>query len=252
MGRWLSGEKGLDRRQTIWFFASYQQTAGTTVVNQGATIRGNVLNFQGGTLGGAGTINAAVNNSSGLVSPGMSPGILTLGASNAYTQSVAGMLSIELGGLTPGTQYDQLAVTGPASLDGELNVSLVNGFVPNPGDRFTILSCASRTGTFPVKNGTNLGNGLALVPLYSNTNLVLVASNTTVLQPVIGFARVGAQRNSFQLSWPSVIGQPYQVEYSSDLVRWFVLSNVTATGTSTSVIDPTPISGVAMRSYRLH
>src|ERR1022692_1016439 len=233
--------------QTINFQAAYQQVSGSTIVSSNTTLIGSLLNIQGGTLGGSGMINAGVTNS-GTVSPGMSPGVLTIGSGNGFTQSVAGILSIELGGLATGAQYDQLAVSGRVSLNGSLNISLVNGFTPNPGDRFTILTCASRTGTFPVKDGDYLGNGLALVPLYSSTNVVLVASNVTVLQPLIGFARAG---NSFQLTWPAVLGQPYQVEYSANLFNWFVLSNFTAAGTTASMIDPTPIPGVPARFYRL-
>ena len=199
-------------------------------------------------LGGAGTINAEVNNSSGVVSPGLSPGLLTVMGGNTFTQAVAGTLKIELGGLTAGTQYDQLAVSGIASLGGSLNVSLVNGFTPNPGDKFTILTCASRNGIFPVKNGALLNNGLVLLPLYSNTNVVLLATNLTVLQPSLSFAQNG---NNLQLSWSSLIGQPYQIEYSGDLQQWFVLSNLVATAVNSSVIDQTPIPGVPKRFYRL-
>jgi hypothetical protein len=90
-----------------------------------------------------------------------------------------------------------------------------------------------------------------LVPVYSTTNVVLVVSNVTVLRPVIGFARAGPQGNSAQVSWPTVIGQPYQVEYSSDLSQWFVLSNFTALATGFTLIDPTPIPGTPKRFYRL-
>jgi hypothetical protein len=134
------------------------------------------------------------------------------------------------------------------NLGGSLNVNIVNGFVPSVGQQFNILACAARTGTFPVKDGMRLGPNLALVPVYSSTNVVLVVSNITALQPAIAFAEIGG--NS-RLMWPSVIGQPYQVEYSADLNQWFVLSNLTAASASTAVIDPTPISGVPRRFYRL-
>lgn len=239
---------------SVNFPYTFQQTSGRTIVGPGATFTGSGgVNLLGGTLGGAGTISGPVTNS-GVVRPGMSPGILTLAPvyGTSYTQSVAGILNIELGGPTPGTQYSQLAAAGvPVSLGGSLDVSLVNGFVPSPGQEFTILTCGSRTGTFPVLNGTYLGNGVALVPVYSNTNVVLVVSNVTTLQPPIAFARVGPLGNNLQLTWPTIIGQRYQVEYSSDLFQWFVLSNFIASATSASALDPTPIVGVPKRFYRL-
>lgn len=39
-------------------------------------------------------------------------------------------LKIELGGASPGSQYDQLHVIGDVTLDGTLAVSLINGFAP--------------------------------------------------------------------------------------------------------------------------
>jgi hypothetical protein len=239
--------------QSVSFPYTFQQTAGSTVISADATFSaGAGFNLLGGTLSGDGTISAPVTNS-GVISPGMSPGILTLspGFGDSYTQSTGGILNIVIGGVTPGTQYSQFAAAGcPVNLGGSLNVNLINGFVPSPGQQFTILTCGSRTGTFPVKNGIllNAGTGLVLVPLYSTTNVVLLATNESLLQPALDFARSG---NNLQLTWPSVMGQAYQVEYSSDLFQWLVLSNLVASAGTASVVDPTPIPGVPKRFYRL-
>lgn len=232
----------------------FQQTGGSTIFSPGTTItEPGGFDILGGTFIGAGSFNGPLTNS-GAVHPGISTGVLTLtsGGNNNYTQAVNGTLIIELGGLTAGTQYSQVAAPGvPVALGGSLNVQLVNGFVPVAGEQFTILTCGSRTGTFAILNGTYLGNGLALVPVYTSTNVTLVASNVTVLQPPISVALTGAQGNSLQLTWPTVIGQQYQVQYSADLSQWFVLSNFTASATSSSVIDPAPIAGVPKRFYRV-
>jgi hypothetical protein len=59
------------------------------------------------------------------------------------------MLQIELGGTTPGTDYDQLLVNGPVSLDGTLKVLLIDPYLPAAGDEFNILDwTGSPTGTF--------------------------------------------------------------------------------------------------------
>jgi hypothetical protein len=47
-----------------------------------------------------------------------------------------------------------------ATLDGTLTVNLINGFTPNPGDRFPILVFSAATGGFAT---TNLPVGAALL-----------------------------------------------------------------------------------------
>jgi hypothetical protein len=128
------------------------------------------VEIDGGALSGTGTITGNVTNA-GQVSPGTSPGILTIQGN--YTQTAAGVLNVELGGTAAG-QFDQLNVSGTASLDGSLNVSLVNGFIPSPGDGFQVLTFASRTGDFAAKNGLNQGGGKVLSPLYTAQALTLI------------------------------------------------------------------------------
>jgi hypothetical protein len=99
---------------------------------------------------------------SGVVAPGTSSGVGTsigaLAVNGNYTQTSGGKLQIELGGTSPGTQFDQLLVTGSVALDGALKVSLVNGFAPAAGNSFNILDFTSLSGTFgtvdlPTMNG---------------------------------------------------------------------------------------------------
>ena len=52
---------------------------------------------------------------------------------------------IQIGGAN---QYGRLAVTGSATLDGTLQVSLLNGYVPALGTNFQILTFADYTGGF--------------------------------------------------------------------------------------------------------
>jgi hypothetical protein len=44
--------------------------------------------------------------------------------------------------------YDQLLISGNASFDGSLEVSLINNFMPQSGDSFNILDFAGSSGTF--------------------------------------------------------------------------------------------------------
>ena len=79
--------------------------------------------------------------------PGDSPGVL-LFEGNLIT-GPATNLEIELGGTIVDSEYDQLAVLGDLDLNGTLNVVEINGFVPAPGDTFTIVAVGgNRTGEF--------------------------------------------------------------------------------------------------------
>jgi hypothetical protein len=82
----------------------------------------------GGTLTGNGTINGLVIRNNGLVGPGTSPGILTINGD--YIQSETGTLEIEVFGTEVGTEYDQLVVTGTATLGGTLYIAPSINFPP--------------------------------------------------------------------------------------------------------------------------
>jgi len=239
--------------QSVSFALGFLQTGGSTIVAAGATLGAfGGISLQGGTLGGVGTIAAPITNSAGVLQPGMPTGTLTLGGGSSYAQSMSGVLSIDIGGPTAGTQYSQLAAPGcPVSLGGSLNVSFVNGFMPTNGERFTILTGGSVSGTFPVLNGLYLGADLVLVPVYSATNVVLVTETLTVLRPTLTIARGAGSAGGLALSWPSVPSQAYEVQYSPDLTQWFVLTNVLATEGTESLLFPPPPPGVPTLFYRL-
>jgi hypothetical protein len=50
------------------------------------------------------------------------------------------VLVLKIGGYNAGRDFDQLNVAGTATLDGTLNISLVNGFFLMDGDGFQVLS----------------------------------------------------------------------------------------------------------------
>lgn len=123
------------------------------------------------SLIGSGTLSSNLVNG-GSVSPGASPG--TINVSGNYTQNVTGVLEMELGGTTAGTEYDQLVVSGSAALDGTLQVSLDNSFNPVLGDSFTLMTYASSTGSFSTTNlPITLGEGLHWEIDQQDTALVL-------------------------------------------------------------------------------
>jgi len=123
------------------------QTDGATLLDGGTIASSLPINIHGGMLTGVGTVIGNVNTADGgSVRPGELAGIIDI--EGDYTQSTTGGLNIDLGGYAAGGDYDVLNVSGTASLDGSLVVTLINGFVPQIGDQFTILTAGQRVGTF--------------------------------------------------------------------------------------------------------
>jgi hypothetical protein len=151
----------------------YLQTAGTTTLSSGATLAAaGGVSIDGGLLTGVGTISGNLTNKA-QVSPGGVGTAGTLNVTGSFTQTAAGVLNMELGGVGAGT-FDKLTVGGLASLNGTLNVLLINGFNPTNGNVFQILTFGSRTGNFATMSGLNLGGGLELDPVFNPNDLTLV------------------------------------------------------------------------------
>ena len=114
----------------------YLQSSGSTVLQGGTLSANGTIQIQGGDLDGSGIIQADVSNA-GNVRPGGTGAAGSLQIQGNYTQTGAGNLDVEIGGTTAGTQFDQLNVTGVASLDGTLNASTINNYVWPSADCFS-------------------------------------------------------------------------------------------------------------------
>lgn len=111
--------------------------------------------INGGSVRGSGVLVVhTFDNQGGTVEPGDSSGVLTIAASadpalpGTYVQGAGATLAIEIGGASPGSQHDQLIIEGSATLDGTLRVTAIDGFSPQVGESFTILTAASVVGEF--------------------------------------------------------------------------------------------------------
>jgi len=132
--------------------------------------------IQGGKVFGKGTIASTVV-SSGAVTAGDSPKKTGKLSPSTYTQNANGSLNIAIGGLTAGTQYGQLAAANGASLNGTLNVTLINNFLPAIGDSFTVLTSSARTGQFATVNGLSINGGEHFTITYNPTNVTLTVAS---------------------------------------------------------------------------
>ena len=63
-------------------------------------------------------------------------------------------------------------------MDGTLDISLVNNFVPAIGDTFEVLTYSSYTGNFSAINGLNTGTGISFDTLFNSTALKLITITT--------------------------------------------------------------------------
>ena len=126
---------------------SYTQTAGVTDLLGGSLSSNQPVLIKGGTLGGHGTVGAAVVNS-GIVSPSNTD-VLTI--NGAYQQTKSGSFDAELAGAG---KFGQLVVKGAAKLAGTIKIFLAHGFKPKKGQSFQVMRYSSHAGSFTKKLGT--------------------------------------------------------------------------------------------------
>ncbi len=109
-----------------------------------------------------------------MTNPGANSGTISLAVggsvnvAGSFIQAASGIVSAELAGTGVG-EFGHISVSGAATLDGTLNVTVGEGFVPAIGDDFQLLTYGSHSGTF----ATIDGNGLAFSPTYNATNLTI-------------------------------------------------------------------------------
>lgn len=153
------------------------QLEGGALDAQYVEILGGTLAGNGSVMTGSGPIDGQVENRNGVVAPGVGVGVGTLSITGRFANGHDGALNIEFGGLTAGTQYDRLLIDGVATLDGTLNVSLVNlgggMFAPTLGNVFSIIEADSVGGTFSTLNLPTLASDKMWFVGYEETAVTL-------------------------------------------------------------------------------
>lgn len=129
-------------------------------------------------LSGGGQVIGNVT-SPGIITPGNSVGTLTF--ADDLTLTGASVLAVEVGGTAAGSQHDVVSILGDATLSGELEVTLVNGYQPAAGASFSILTVqGTRLGAFAALSLPELGNGLLWHASYLAHEVILSVSAATV------------------------------------------------------------------------
>ncbi len=127
-----------------------------------------------GDYSGDGVTGAAHVKMFGDLKPGASPAAISFGGS--LTLAPTALLEAELAGTNPGSganDHDQINVTSNVTLDGTLDITLLDGFTPDYSDTFDILTYATRSGVFQQVTGHFLSPELALGQFYDDANGVL-------------------------------------------------------------------------------
>ena len=141
---------------------------------------GDFVNDVAGIIQGTGTLNISGTNftGNGTLSPGASAG--TLSVTGSFDQSDSGIIDIEIGGNFPGAEYDVLSVSGTLTLDGSLDVALIDGFNPLVSDSFQVITATSLQEEFLELDGLDIGGGLVLDASFGATAVTLTATAVTL------------------------------------------------------------------------
>jgi hypothetical protein len=152
--------------------------------------------FFGDVTGGGGFPGAGTTYFEGDLKPGASAAALAFGGDVVFGENAS--LEIEIGGPTPGREFDQVNVAGEATLDGTLAISWTSRLGPQVGQEFGIMTFGGRNGEFAATTGWLVG-GLALVRLYGDKELMLHATyvGDANLDHQVGIADLSALADNY-------------------------------------------------------
>ncbi len=233
-----------------------------------ATGPSNVVVNAGGTLGGTGSISGLVLVG-GTITPGQSAGNLTL--AGGLDLSSGGTYAWELAANStnnPGTDFDLISLTGGSLVPGGASKISINftGTATSP-DATNAFWQVAHTWKIIALSGTATNPGPSAFPTVLNGsygagtftnytdpsgNIILAfAPGSSAPPPLVSPNIVGAGTASATVSWSSVNGVTYQLQYKTNLsqTNWLVVGNVTASGTTASLADTTGPSPA--RFYRV-
>ncbi|MDB6018139.1 MAG: Extracellular serine protease precursor [Pedosphaera sp.] len=210
-------------------FTGANNVVGGTLWVDGLQPQSPVLLKTGTRLKGFGTVgNTDFTGSSGIISPGGSPGILSCSNLDAGALG-SGTLEIELNGTTPGVSgYDQLNVSGSVNLSG-LTLHAFLNYASAVNDQYTIINndgTDAVAGTFqglPQNAKLYIGTELFTINYTGGTgNDVTLKRLVTPPRPVLTITEVPP--SLVRLVWPTN-DPPFSLESTTNLTA----ANWTAT-----------------------
>jgi cyclophilin family peptidyl-prolyl cis-trans isomerase len=157
----------------------------------------------------------------GTLAPGLQLGSIT---AQSFRQDPGASLEIQLRGTTADTMYDRLVVIGGALLGGDLDVSLISGFVPAVNNSFTILTAALISGSFNDINLPELNPGLVWSVSQSLTAITLTVAtgdyNRDGVVDAADFVVWSKMQNTTVTAYSSADGNGDSMINESDLAIW--------------------------------
>jgi autotransporter-associated beta strand protein len=182
-----TGRIAIGGNTAVTFYDDLVQN-GTLTVSAAGSTRASAV-FFGAVTGSGGFAGGGDVMLLGDLRPGNSPGNVVFDANVYLSPSTTTVM--ELGGLSPGTQYDRIDVGGSLSLGGTLDVVLIGNFAPSPGDRFDLLD-GNVSGTFDAVALPPLGPGLSwdASNLYTSGTITVVPEPGTLVLLLMGAAGV--------------------------------------------------------------
>jgi hypothetical protein len=154
---------------------------------RGGAGAGEQLHLTGGTLV-ANAINASqfggtILNTGSTLSPGDSDRAGRTSVIGNYSAGAGSSIRIELGGATAATTFqsatpafDRLNVSGNASLAGELQLVVIDAYVPMALDEHEVISAASVTGVFGSITGHQYSADRWLAVTYTATRVLVTST----------------------------------------------------------------------------
>jgi len=137
-----------------------------------------------------------------------------------------------------------MVVSNRAHFSGRILARLVNGFVPNVGDTFQVMSFATSRGDFVCEDGfIVLGQGRRLQKQFAATSLALVT--LAAADPTGPRLGIHTANGAVAICWPSEFGA-YRVQSNDDLTT----TNWMTVGTNSFLVFPVE-ANVPQRYFRL-
>ena len=163
------GQLDVGGSATIGPLSVIEMQGGTLTAATIDTQPGGTFDFQTGTLH-VDTFDGDLVNVGGTLAPGRSPGITAV--IGDYEQQAEATLAIEIGGEVAGEAHDLLTVSSAAVLDGELQLSLIDGFLPALYDSLTIINTEDGIqGIFGEVDGVGYAPNYGLAVTYGSNHV---------------------------------------------------------------------------------
>jgi hypothetical protein len=173
----LTIESGITVRGTGGYIGSDKGSASVTNAGTIDSDAGGLIELQ--SLGAVGVNSGTLRASDGTVRANTSwsnSGRVELSTNGSFTANSdleftgTSVLAIDIGAVD---EFGSVSIAGEATLSGNLTIALVDGYEPNLGDTFTVMTFGSVLGVFADITGESIGNGKRFQANYGANELVL-------------------------------------------------------------------------------